>query len=743
MINVSKEFQLLMNERSDFKQNATITFSDGSVLDLTEKDFCISNNNVVDASDINGIPLGVAICRNIQIELMNDDDRFSTYDFFGAKIRLYLTFQLSETIGRIEHGTFTVLTPETYGETVIITALDDMHKANKEYFTSLAFPASIKAILTDACDSLDISLGTTTFLNDDFLVNEKPKDLTFRQLFGYIAMIAGGNARIDRTGRLRIITYDFANMASIYDSVLNGGKYNPWDNPVNIDGGSFSPWNNGDNVDGGTFGDRNSFHVLGNWSNLKVDTDDVVITGIKTEYRDSENKTQTAIVGADGYVLSIKNPLISGKESEALRLIGNVMIGGQFRTFSGDIVANPTCEFMDHAIVLDRKGNIYITFLTDVDFQFFGFTSIKNSAEPALRNSSKVYSQSAQAFVQAKELVEKEKTARETAVEQLARDLSNSSGLYVTTENQSDGSKIYYMHDKPTLKESMIVWKLTTLAFGISTDGGKTYPYGFTVDGETITRLLYADGIDVKNLVVGENVIMGPNAKISWENVTNPPTIPTNTNQLANGAGYTTMSAVEGKNYTTMSAVEAKGYQNASQVTQITKDTITTSYINALNITAGSVSAADITGDTFSGKKFVSNMYGSDSSGFSYTSIDGGTIYNVDIGGSTTINGDKISVSKGGYYTDVKSGSITILGLFGTTLLDGGGITFTGTGQNTINSSNLCLGTSYGYIGFFGAYPAKKQSVYSIYSPSYATVEDCANKINELLTALRAYNLIG
>lgn len=27
--------------------------------------------------------------------------------------------------------------------------------------------------------------------------------------------------------------------------------------------------------------------------------------------------------------------------------------------------------------------------------------------------------------------------------------------------------------DKPTLAESMIVWKLTALAFGISTDGGK------------------------------------------------------------------------------------------------------------------------------------------------------------------------------------------------------------------------------------------------------------------------------
>ena len=87
MINVSKEFQLLMNERTDFTENAQITFLNGTVINLAEKDFTISNNSVVDAAETNGIPLGVAICRNIQIELMNNDDRFSQYDlkkeFFG------------------------------------------------------------------------------------------------------------------------------------------------------------------------------------------------------------------------------------------------------------------------------------------------------------------------------------------------------------------------------------------------------------------------------------------------------------------------------------------------------------------------------------------------------------------------------------------------------------------------------------------------------------------------------------
>lgn len=473
MISVSNEFKQLINRRTDFKENAEITFADRTILELSEKDFTVDNNNVVDASEENGLPLGVAMSRSIQIELMNDDDRFSDYEFFGAVIRLYLTFQLSETVERIEYGTFTVLTPETYGTTVIITAVDDMYKADAEYYTSLSFPATIGSMFIDACTTIGISQGTTTFLNDDFVVDEKPEGITFRQLFGYIAMIAGGNARIDLTGRLRIVTYDFSVLDNIRDSIVSGDY------------------------------DTNSYHVLENWKDLKLDTDDVVITGVQTSYTDSDNNEQIVSYGYDGYVLKIENPLISGKEQTAVDLIGNVMVGGRFRQFSGDYIAYPIAEFMDAVVLIDRKKKAYASFITDINFQFFGFTTLKNSAEPALRNSAKTYSDATQTLVKSRQLIKNERTAREKAVEQLAKDMQNSSGLYMTEEEQEDGSIIYYMHDKPTLEDSMIVWRLSALAFAISNDGGKTYPYGFTVDGTTITRLLYAEGIDADYINTG------------------------------------------------------------------------------------------------------------------------------------------------------------------------------------------------------------------------------------------------
>lgn len=735
MINVSNEFRQLMGKQTDFKENADITFSDGTVIELKEKDFTVSNNNIVDASDTNGIPLGVAICRNIQIELMNDDDRFSDYDFFGATIRLYLTFQLSETVERIEFGTFTVLTPETYGTTIIITALDDMYKSDAEYTTGLVFPATVKSVLVDACDTIDIPLGTTTFLNDDFIVNEKPTDMTFRQLFGYIAMIACGNVRIDRTGRLRIITYDFDAISDIRNNI-DGGSFHPWNNPVNLDGGDFT-YNIGDVADGGNFTDAVSYHILTNWKELKVDTDDVVITGISQSYIDENDEQKIAMYGSEGYVLNISNPLTVGKEKDVVELIGSLMVGGRFRQFSGDLVSNPTCEFMDTVAIIDRKNNVYFSFITDINFQFFGFTNLKNSAEPTIRNSAKIYSAATETLVSARKLIKKERTARELAVEQLAKDLSNSSGMFMTQEQQPDGSIIYYMHDKKTLSESMIVWKLTALAFGISTDGGKTYPYGFTVNGEAIVNLLYAEGIDVNNLVVGENVSMGPNAKIAWSNVTG-------TNNVAN-----------------KSDIPSDEY-----ITKITKNTVTTEYVNALNIKAKSVDAEDITGDLIYGKRFQSNV-----SNNSWTSIDGSSVV---VGNSDSTSDIKMSMIEPGEITVKGSGIIhyisrvkpeiieightsnnTHISLEYNYIYNRGIISFPSGGEGRINCGSTTLiqlsgndiifgySTGSGKLGFFGNSGSAKKSVTTISSASSATASSNATKINELINALKAYNLIG
>jgi hypothetical protein len=469
MINVSDEFKQLMTERQDFKCNAEVTLANGTVLPLGEDDFSIDNNSLVDAAGANTIPLGVALSRNVQLEIMNGDDHLSNYDFFGAKIRLYLTFELSETTEKIEYGTFTVTQPEGYGNVVTIVGYDDMYKADKAYSTTLTFPATAKSVLIDSCDTCGILIGDSNFLHNDFQIPSMPSsEYTHRQIIGFIAMIACGNARIDRTGRLQIMTYDFD-----YDS--------------------------------------EDIHKLVDYNKLTSDTNDVQVTGVRMTQKvtttDDDGNTsdteKTVQVGKDGYVLSVENPLVTGHEETLISWIYEKFENVTFRAFTMDYISYPIAEFMDKIKVTDWRENSFYSVLTDVNFVFFGYTTLKNSAESPLRNQSNYTSSNQKAIIQGKQLVEQERNNRQNALDKMQEALKNSNGMYSTQEVLLDGSTIYYLHDKPTMKESKNVIKLTAEVIGFSIDGGKTYPYGFTITGEMVARLLYVEGINADYINTG------------------------------------------------------------------------------------------------------------------------------------------------------------------------------------------------------------------------------------------------
>lgn len=154
------------------------------------------------------------------------------------------------------------------------------------------------------------------------------------------------------------------------------------------------------------------------------------------------------------------------------------------------------------------------------------------------------------------------------------------SGNYSSANNK--GSHINLNDGTFSMADGNLVWDGNKLIFGNDTsltwDGlvGKPDNLATTDDipsDEYITNIsknaITSEYIKGLNLEVGNQISMGANAKISWNNVTNHPTIPTNTDQLINGAGF----------------------QTASQVTTITKNTVTAAYINAFDITASSLKA--------------------------------------------------------------------------------------------------------------------------------------------------------
>lgn len=506
MKNVSNEFRKTMNTRTDFYMEADVVFADGTEKELERKDFYLSGNSYTDAAGSSSFPLGVALEKQIQISIVNDKDQFSEYDFYGAKFTVYCCLDLdSGTTEKILLGTFTVTEPETYGSIITVNAVDDMYKGDKDYSTGLTFPMTAGQALRDSCSACGVTLLDTTFTNDDYVISEMPEGITHRALWGLCAMLAGGNARMDEYNRLRIISYDF----SLFDRAgLNGGIFdsdNPYSSGDTADGGSFNPWDVGSVVDGGTFNEAKDYHVFWKAKNLTVATDDVVITGVQTTIDE-----ETYRFGEEGYILSLTNQLIEGNPQDAVNRIGALIVGARFRPFSMDHTAYPLAEVGDVCFVVDRKQNTYQAIVTDVNFTFFGFTTLQCQADSPIRNSSKYNSQTTQAIVQARLSAKKQISAYDKEVQMMTSIMSNSMGMYESKEQTESGGVIVYQHNKPTLEESVIIWKKSEQGFQVSTDGGKTWNAGMTADGRAVLNMLSVIGIQFDWARGGTLTLGGP-----------------------------------------------------------------------------------------------------------------------------------------------------------------------------------------------------------------------------------------
>lgn len=495
MLNVSKEFRAQARQGRAFYVTARCTLSDGTIVHMGKQDFYLSGNGIVDSSDSAEFPLGVAIEKTATLSLVNDGDKFSSYNFNRARIVLYLNLPLpSGRVETIKKGTFIVSKKPTTGNRIDLTLFDHMYQADKSYASNLIFPATVGEVLRDSCQTCGIALGDATFPNSGYVVKEKPEDTTHRAVIGACAMLAGGNARLDNDDYLRIITFDKATQ----EAVLDGGLFSPWTKGDVADGGTFRPWTAGANVDGGHFGDRDGLHVFSAINNLLYDTDDVEVTGVKAVADETGY-----LYGKEGYVLDIQNPLIGGDIEGALRLIGGQVVGLTMRPFSLQNIADPTMEFMDPCVFSDTKGNLHFSYITNVDFLFSGYTKVSNTTKGHEENAAEFCSGNAAVVDQAKKEAEKLLSGYDVGVRHMNELAANTLGYHYTELVDEGGRITAYRHDKPELSESKVVYKKGIDGFFVTrgytgNDATTKWTSGFDSNGDAVLNILYAIGIQAE-----------------------------------------------------------------------------------------------------------------------------------------------------------------------------------------------------------------------------------------------------
>lgn len=559
MINVSNAFREKLEAGEPVRMVVDITFPDGTKKTINE-DIMNGGNGFSDCAESSSFPVGATVCKTLTLSINNDQEQWKNYNFYGAKIHVYLKLQTSyaapesvsalldesynpildstgdpiiatqaatkDIIETIDKGVYTVTTPEQYSDIINVTALDDMYKANKTYTSGLKLPQSLINLVRDACKTVGIGMNLT-MEHGDIIIRSVPDSMTFRQLFGYAAMVESANARIDYSGNLQFVKWDFGKMESDNaatvdaDGFIHFGDANP---SIDTDGFVSLPgWTiNAEGFLALTSGPGSDVQRLMAYANPPaLSSDDIVITGIKVTNGRSNDDTDTdyfGMYGNEGYVLELENELIDTDQLQTVaNIIGEQIVGARFRNLEGDLVYDPLVEFGDMVYTYDRSGNKYLTPLTDVSGNVGGLTTVKTQADDPIRGSSDFYGNITKAIVAARQMVRKETSAREEAIQRLAETLNSSSGLYMTQEPQQDGSIIYYMHNKATMAKSNIIWKLTAEAFAVSIDGGKTYPYGFAVTGELITRLLYAEGINADYINAGTLIVRDKSGNAIFE----------------------------------------------------------------------------------------------------------------------------------------------------------------------------------------------------------------------------------
>lgn len=502
MISASKEFKEKLKNGANLANYADVTLNNGTTLHLEPKDFMIGGCSVEDKTTDGKFGVGFAIGKTLSIRIANHDERFSQHDFYNSIIYLYVALALDDgTIEKIRKGVYYTTVPETPGDIIEINAVDGMYLLDRDYSaSSTVYPATLQRILSDCCLDCGIPIGFKEFDNMNFVVAKKPDGVTYRQVVSYVAQIAGYNARINNNGYLELVWY---NTEILERYLINGGNFKVYPHDTVVDGGNFKDYSSDTVFEGALFNDPIPEHIF-RVKTLNVSTDDVEITGIRIKNGDSEY-----LAGEDGYVIEISgNPFSEGNEKNIAEYLGKRMIGFAFRPFSAQILSNPLYEPFEVVMISDRKGNVYKSLVNSVSYTICSYTQIACETEDPVRNGSRYVSAAATAVVEARRNAEKQLSTYDKAVQNMNQLAMNAMGFHTTYEEQTDGSRITYLHDKSTLEESNTIYKQTIDGFFISTDGGKSYTAGFDSQGNAIVNILYAIGI-VCDWIKGGTLTLG------------------------------------------------------------------------------------------------------------------------------------------------------------------------------------------------------------------------------------------
>lgn len=777
MLNVSAKWQRAVMLDNDINVNcfADIVTASGEKIPISDSELWANGFEVNDSTSSNGtFTIGALIAGKLKIKLNNIYEDYSKYDFDKASVTAYVSKSFSDgTTEKLKIGEYRVSETSYDGSLITLTCLDNINNFNREYDSNLSYPTTAYEVVRDACIKCDVPFTMARFDNSDYVINEIPSDnqkLTYGQVIAYILQLSGLWGKCGHDGELLIGWYDMSQFGS---QNYNGGTFStkttPYSDGDTLNGGNFTDYSSGDSVGGGTFTETRNYHNIYTQKDLNVATDDVVITGVKVTVTSKEDKTKdvNALAGKEGYVVSISdNPFISADKAQTVADYIFKKIGGmRFRPLDATLLSNPLIESGDVALVTDRKQNTYSCFISNRTFTVGSGTKISCDAENASRNSADKFSNETKAIVQARKVAQTQLSTYDKQMQLLTQLMSQSLGLFKTEQMQEDGSIIYIMHNKADLNSSNIQWKMTANGMAVSSDYGKTWNAGIDKDGNAIFNIMSAIGINFdwahggtltlggENNTNGKQYVKDANGKIlitldnkgitladgvniSWNNISNKPSIPSKTSELTNDSDYQDADQVEEKANSAVKSTkdELDALKKNIGYTQIGSDYVVSpkivgaygEFTKAFNVdvvnSATGLNQSFWAQDAETGTKISGNYSGNNVDNNLTVTPEGANLFS-NVGGHTSgvgcgggfasVNGETVNIS--GTNVDITTNNLTLNGVE------------TVFGSKTFTNENGWYWRQWtdGYIEMWGSFPAtvsfgsKYGSLYYTYGSVY------------------------
>lgn len=211
------------------------TTIEDKVYSETDVQFCSIEESILTGEDFK---FGSSTASSFDLTLLNMDESLSAKSFEGKEVHIEIGVVLEKFSRPVEYvsmGSFIIEKASKDNNLIKLDGFDRMILFEMPYVTNLTYPATLKQILIEICMLAGVPLETTSFLNDDYVVRNKPdlESVSLRMALEYVSELACSFARINRKSKLELVTLVETDLtidkSNYYDMKLSEYEYGPID----------------------------------------------------------------------------------------------------------------------------------------------------------------------------------------------------------------------------------------------------------------------------------------------------------------------------------------------------------------------------------------------------------------------------------------------------------------------------------------------------------------------------------